>query len=292
MGKEFIIRDTETKQEKIVGTDKDRIRYTKEEDRKRYTVKKKKEEVKLVFRQYTKKELGEFIFIIYKMYEDINRHKEILTSSDLTRLIYIATFINYDGVLMESERKMMTKDNLKDKLKLSKNAFYSLYNKLINLKILIEHDNILYINPDYFFKGKFDENLPTNYNCTRLFISNIQHLYETTTNKSHKTLSVLFRIIPYINFEWNIVCKNPNERCSELVNPMTLKELGEVLDYSEKGIQKLKSELGNIKTLDNKSVIGFFTTNGNLDHWKIIISPKVIFQGNSYDKVEGFGTLF
>lgn len=292
MGKIFIVRDTETNKEKVIGTDKDRVKYSTEETRKNFTQQKKKEDNKVVFRQYTEKELGEFVFIIYKMYENINRHEEILTSSDLTRLIYIATFVNFDSVLMETERTYMTKDKLKEKLKLSKNAFNTLYNKLIKLKILIEHDKFLYINPDYFFKGKIENHLPENHRCTMLFINNIRHLYEITSTKSHKTLSTLFRVIPYLNVEWNIVCKNPNERVSDLVEPMNLKELGDILDYSEKGIQKLKSELTQIKTLDNKHVIGFFTSDGNVNHYKIVISPKIIFQGSSYEKVEGFGIVF
>lgn len=292
MGKEFIIRDTETNQERVVGTEKDGIRYSTKKERNKYKVKKEKADAKIVFRQYTEKELGEFIFIIYKMYENINRHEEILTSSDLTRLIYIATFVNFDGVLMETERTVMTKDKLKEKLRLSKNAFNDLYGKLIKLKMLIEHDKILYINPDYFFKGKIEDNLPSDYNCAMLFISNIRHLYDITSTRSHKTLSTLFRLIPYMNVEFNIVCKNPNERNSELIQPLNLKEVGEILGYSEVGIQKLKSELVNIRTKDNKHVIGFFTADGNLNHYKIIISPKIIFQGNSYEKVEGFGTLF
>jgi hypothetical protein len=277
------------------------LKYSEQDDRDAYKAYITQVEIdKTKKKYYNRGKEDKFIWIIYTLYQEINKHEEILTSSDLTRLIYISTFVDWKGRLMETEQTAMTKEKLKEKLRLSRNKFYELYKKLIDLQILIEYIDkenktiLYYINSDYFYKGKIDniESISNQQKCTRLFTKEIQYLYENTTIKSHKTLSVLFRTIPYLNVKYNIVCKNPDEVIADLIKPMTLKELGEILCYSEKGIQNLRKEFTNIKTTSNKSLIIFATADGNLNHYKIIINPKVIYGGKDYKIVEGVGTLF
>ena len=284
----------------VKATSKDGVKYSTAESREIYKkeIAQKEADGKIKV-YYSRSQEDKFIWMIYKLYQEINKYSEVLTSSDLTRLIYIATFVDWRGRLMLTEQTLMTKDLLKEKLRLSRNKFSELYKKLIDLNILIEYidndagETIYYMNPDYFFKGELDKTTFTdNKRCTRLFTKEIQHLYESTTTKSHKTLSVLFRTIPYLNIKYNIVCKNPEEMCADLIQPMTMKELGEILGYSEKRIQELRKEFTNIKTTDNKYLIVFTTSDWNINYSKIIINPKVIYSGSDYKVVEGVGSLF
>lgn len=285
----------------IKAKSSDGIKYSTNESRNEYK--------KNVIRQeagntskiyYNRSHETKFIWMIYQLYQEINKYTEILTSSDLTRLIYIATFVDWKGRLMETEKTLMTKEVLKSKLKLSRNKFAELFKKLIELNILIEYIDkkesqiIYYMNPEYFYKGEIDTKEETykQKNFTRLFTKQVQYLYENTITRSHKTLSVLFRTIPYLNIKYNIVCKNPTEFSADLINPMSLKELGQILGYSEIGIKKLREDLGNIKTMNNKHVITFASPTSDLRTLKIIVNPKVIYGGKDYRVVEGIGTLF
>lgn len=286
---------------KIRGRGSKGLKFSEEEDRDNYNKQLNRQQADSTTKKYyNRSKEDKFIWMIYKLYQSINKHEEILSSSDLTRLIYMATFVDWKGRLMETEQTPMTKEKLKEKLRLSRNKFADFYKKIIDLYILIEYidkeDNtvIYYINSEYFFKGELDDPkvFDNNQRCTRLFTKEIQHLYESTTVKSHKTLSVLFRTIPYLNIKYNIVCKNPDELSAELIKPMTMRELADILGYSEKRIQELRKEFTNIKTTDNKYLIVFTTSNWNINYSKIIINPKVIYGGIDYKVVEGVGSLF
>lgn len=286
--KEFIVRDTETNKEKVVGTEVDGITWRNKNQRKAYKKKKDKEEKVIEFKQYSKKELGTFIFIIYKIYESINRHEEILTQSDLTRLIYIATYINYNGYLMTDNNKYIDKIILKNKMNLSSKAFNSLFNKLVELEILtMPQKNLIKMNENYFKKGKIteDDKIEKNnggWSQSRLFIQNVRYLYENTPPRQHKSLSVIFRLIPYMNFRWNIVCSNPLEQEIEKINSFNLTEIATLLDYDKRQIMNLKQELSKLKTIDDLSVITFVVNYET----RIIINPRVIYQGSNYEDVK------
>jgi hypothetical protein len=102
---------------------------------------------------------------------------------------------------------------------------------------------------------------------------------------------MLFRIIPYLNNEWNIVCHNPAEVIADDVQPMTLGELSEKLGYSASHVDKLKRDLCSIKTNDGKKVIGFTDFGEDKRTFKIIINPKVIFRGTDFNNVAGIAIL-
>jgi len=286
--KEFIVRDTETNKEKVVGTEADGLTYRTKKQNEAYKKQKKKKEDIVYFKQYSKKELGSFIFIIYKIYENINRHEEILTPSDLTRLIYIATFINYNGYLMTDNNKYIDKIILKSKLNLSSKAFNNLFNKLIDLEILTTpQKNLIKMNEDYFKKGKITEDdkiekINGGWSQSRLFIQNVRHLYENTPARQHKLLSIIFRLIPYMNFRWNIICSNPLEQEIEKINSLNLTEIAILLNYDKRQIMNLKQELSKLKTIDDLSVITFVVNYET----RIIINPRVIYQGSNYEDVK------
>ena len=61
-----------------------------------------------------------FIFITYKLLTSLNIENEILTQSDITRIIYVSTYMSKSGKLMKTERTSMSKEALQEKLKLKK----------------------------------------------------------------------------------------------------------------------------------------------------------------------------
>ena len=206
------------------------------------------------------KELGGFIFTIYEIGKEFNKHDEVLTQSDLTRLVFISTYANFDGVLMETQKTVMRKKKLQELTALSRSRFQELYSKLLKLEILLEQDGRILMNEAYFFKGPIkDHDVGIADSCTRIYINTVRDLYSCTPTKSHKVLGVLFRMIPFLNIEFNIICHNPAERIADEVKPMVLGELADKLGYSCESVGKLKKELQSIKTKEGMQVVSFNT---------------------------------
>lgn len=226
-------------------------------------------------------ELGGFIFVIFEYCKGLTINEE-LTQSDLSRLFMLATFTGYDGVLMFDNATAINKTNMNKIINISESKFLEFYYKLKKLDILIEESKtILKLNKNYFFKGeikKHKDYIQKN-DYTRIYIKVIRDLYNKISARSHKQLGILFMLIPYINREWNILCENPNEPNINLITPLTLGKMMELLNYDIKNSTRIKNELLRIKTKDMQNIIAFVQTDTDFRENKILINPNVIYGG-------------
>lgn len=236
-----------------------------------------------------------FIFITYKLLTSLNIENEILTQSDITRIIYVSTYMSKSGKLMKTERTSMSKEALQEKLKLKKSEFAKLYKKIIDLDILKEKEDGLYLNQKYFYigtlKGKLDNNFENMY--IKAYIKQIRFLYENVLPKEHKQLAILFLLIPYINRKYNIICSNPLEEDANKVFPLTVKELAYILKYSDvNNFCKIILKLLNIKDLENNDILKIVMNGSGIQSASIIINPRLIYAGNDFKDVECLCVLF
>lgn len=269
----------------VVADEKDGIRFTTAEGREKATKAIKKKEIKEAMKLCRDDEFGKFIFMVYRIGEEINRHEEILTQPDLTKLVYISTYLGYDGFLVTDNHRAMSKDLLMKKLKLGDSTFRKLYSKLIDTKIFIEKNGAIYINDLYFKKGKLGS-VPNKYTATRVYIDSIRELYDKIKPNQHKQLGFLFRLIPFLNVEYNIVCTNPYEKDLQSIEPLTMKDIAIQFGYSESNINKLTNELLKIKTINGKGVIGMALNKDDKRSYKVYVNPAVIYKGENYKAVE------
>lgn len=276
--------------EKKAGTN-DGVRYSTEESREIF----KKQQIQqgadnvLKKKKLNRSTEENFLFMFYELNVDLLKYYK-LNGSNITRLIYLATYLSYTNILMLNEQTPMTKKDMQDKLKLSKNAFYDFYNQVIDCKILIEEDGSYSFNRKYFIKGNLTEMEKESY-YARAYINTIRYLYENTKPKSHKSLSVLFRAIPYLSVEYNIICQNPTETALNLIRPMSLKELGEKLGYSEIRTKELKREFKNIITTDGYYILHFVTNGSDNRKDSMFINPDVVYGGHHFKEVDILRTL-
>lgn len=291
-GDTIVVRNNEIKSTTSTGLMSYKTKESKEIYEKEKTLREEKENKKK-FRKRTKeqKAKGDFSFMVFEREKNINKYPNVLTDADLTRLIYISTYIDFTGKLVLSERTIMTKDKVKKKLGLGKTAFNELYNKLIDLKILTEKEDGIYMKETDFFRGKVKEKLPKDMECTTLYIKNIRYLYENTTSRSHKTLSLLFKMIPYLNIQWNVMCWNAFEDDVYKLNQMTLADIAKLLGYSDRAIIEVKKAFDNIKTIDGDHVIHFSTNGQDKRTYLTFVDPDVIYAGNNFEGIKGLKAL-
>ena len=148
-----------------------------------------------------------FVFHIYQACVDTFPD---MPPAHLTRLMYLATFSGYNGNLIGDNRKALTKSIIQKKMGLSKPVFYKFWDDMVSRGILVDEGVSVYLNKDIFFKGQMTNQMIASYQksnstVTRIYIKGIRELYEKATVSSHATLSYLFRVLPFVNHQHNIV---------------------------------------------------------------------------------------
>ena len=60
-----------------------------------------------------------------------------------------------------------------------------------------------------------------------------------TPQSKHTNLGYIFKLIPYVNCEYNIICHNPLEKDLDLIEPMTVGEFCEAIGYDKTNASRL-----------------------------------------------------
>lgn len=137
------------------------------------------------------------------------------------------------------------------------------------------------------FKNIKKDDIDNTY--TRLFSTNIQNMYLNTDSKNRKQLANLFRILPYINFRYNVFCENPTETDESKIIPLTWTDLARVCGYEEKkNIAKFKRDLIKLK-IYGYNVIGQFLVG---DTYQILVNPKIYYSGDNIEDIRQLYAMF
>jgi len=255
--------------------------------------KEREEKAKIINEKY--KDYGNFIWNVYNINQQIFPQ---LKASNITRLMFLSTYLNYDGYLMFNQKTIMTKENMFKLLKLSDREFRSFYKDMIENKMLCIKEDKIYINEDMFGKGKLRNTVIAKFSdkekyITRLYIDGVRDLYDKSTPHSHKTLSYLFQILPYVNRQYNIVCFNPLEEDLKEVQGMSLGQFCETIGYSNHNSSQLFRYLFEPQFIINGKLTTAmrYVVDKGLDKstYSMYINPRVYYAGNKWNEVEILG---
>ena len=234
--------------------------------------------------------LGGFVIVLFK-YGNIllEEHKEV-TPADLTKLFYIATFVNYSGYIIY-KKKFVRRKELRKILDLSINAFDTFFNKMIKIGIFEygENKNIK-INQKYFFKGSVDTDIKKYYNYSRLYVDSIRFLYENVKINNHKYMGLFFKILPYVHRQGNILCHNPECDHKE-VDYMTAGDLQKLLGFHIDTIRRFINKMLKVKLRNGQSILIFIKNDTNDKNLPVLMNPKIFYGGN-FDLPEGYNSIF
>jgi hypothetical protein len=225
-----------------------------------------------------------FVFAIYKSCEPYLENEK-LKPQDVSRLIMLATYTRYDGRLMKTEQTSMSKKDMQKIVRIKKiSAFNDFHNKLIHLGILVNEPDVYFMNSNYFFKGEMKSGISTK----KLYCNEIRYIFNSALTSTIKRLGYVFMLLPYVNYEHNIVCHNPTERDIANIKPMSLGYLADLLKMTDVGFSKFLTNIKNVE-LKNKTYLTFVGTCTDKRSSKIIINPDVMYAGKLSH--EGLSTL-
>ena len=244
------------------------------------------------YKQRLYRKQNPFIFIREQDFDDIS-------PESLTRLIFLNTFANYnDNKLMISERAPMHKKDLAKILGISPATVFRFWHE-VSPKYLQENPSgLILTDRAIFYKGDL-KNADHNSLYRRLYIRSVRTLYRSISDTKYvKHLGYIFRLLPLINLEYNILCYNPAETNIEDIQPITLSEFCSLIHYNSENVDKLLNIYRRIrfevpgKPNKTERFISFVSDGISRGKSCIIVNPRILFNGSDYSKVEALGLFY
>lgn len=225
-------------------------------------------------------ENGGFVFTFFKQSRMISERFPTLNNADIARLMYIGTYIAWQtGRLQYDNGKVIDRQGFEKLTGLSQKRARELFNRYVDEGILSEQQDGIYMNATVFYRGNVSDikHEVIDLQYTRLFKKTVRDLYEKSNGRTVGQLALVYSVLPFLNFATNIVCYNPDESDTDLVKPMNLEKLAEILEYGNPS--KLKAALNRVK-IDDKVVFGFFENVNDRRQKRITVNPRVVYSGN------------
>jgi hypothetical protein len=262
---------------------------------------KHKQELDKEMAEFIKENEGAYSHLIYKYGTTIFREleekvPESKSNTHVIRFIVLASHITFGGKLFDSNKNRIKKSSLKNIWgTTSKNSINETYNLLMECGYIYEtEEGYLMINEDMVIKGEIAECIKElkkqdgRYTCTRIFMKNIQDMFDNTEPRQRKILANLFKVLPYINFKYNVFCENPTETDETKLELLNWTDLARICGYDETKVTRFKKDLMNLKVY-GYDVIGEFNRSTGKT---IVVNPKVYYGGDDTKDVEWLYRLF
>lgn len=237
----------------------------------------RKEEDKKTCKRLAQNERGYFTMMLYEMQKALELG---VSKPNVTRLMYLATYMDYDNLLRAGNNVPMDKKSMQRCLKLKDDTFRNFFNDCTKANLLLYYEYKFYLNPDIFKRGRITDEQAKNGNTMFLYHKGIREIYENSTLSEHKTLSYIFLLIPYVNQTFNVVCENPKEESFLAMNCLDWNDIAEVLQIN--AIRNLKMKFKKY-TVGGKYV---FVDSSTENKSFIFINPQIYYTGKNWEQVE------
>lgn len=238
---------------------------------------KQKEREKTIYRRIEQSERGYFTMMLYEMKKALELG---VSRPNVARLMYLATYMDYDNYLRAGNNSLMNKKSMQKCLKLKDDTFRNFYNECIDSQIIFYKSNKYMLNPLIFRRGQITKKQAQNNDTMFLYHKGIREIYENSSISEHKTLAYVFLIIPYVNQTFNVVCENPKEESFQEMNCLSWDDFGTVLQI--KAIRNAKMKFKKI-TVGGQYVFVDASTDSKSF---IFINPQIYYTGKNWAQVE------
>lgn len=213
-----------------------------------------------------------------------------LQPQDVARLVFLATFMDYEGILKSGDNYLSI-DDLPDLLEISKSTFDRLWVKIQGRYIVQSKDGSLTV-VDGFLRGK-QKNIRER--LTKVFIRQLQALYRNTPKTKRRLFGYVFQLLYCVNVEYNILSKNPLETELDRVEPLTIKEFATMIGYDESQVARLEKAYSEVTFMCDGRLQHFcaFVDRGrNADGRFVVVNPRIFYAGKCHEQVDVLGLFF
>lgn len=246
------------------------------------------------FKELQQEYLGSFVFFLFS---DINTLASELNDNDLVKFIYLGTYVKSDGALrLDNNKTCITKDMLKALLGMSRNKALDFYKNMREKNLITQNkDGELRINPHYFFRGQNKDYKKLTgeklKEFARLYTKSTRALYEETNSRNYKGLAMTYKLLPFTNWKFNVLCENINETNEELIKPLNLSKVLEILGWKKNNIKKLLTDLMATK-IQGYNVFLRVGHEWDIMTDNIIVNPLAYYRGTEPVELSRLLSLF
>lgn len=247
------------------------------------------------FKELEDEYLGNFVFYVFK---NIDKLETILNDNYLVKFLYCCSYVKKNGTLMlDNNITYINRKKLKGLLKIGDKTFNKFYRILKDNELIKEQDNKIYININICWRGSKKEH-ETIINgkfkdFTRLYIKTIRELYENTPLRHHKQISIVYKLIPYTNWQYNILCTidTVEEIDKNKIKPLRINDIMDILKYNKTHITRFKKNFYSLK-YNEYNIFGTVQFESDFLKSFIIVNPVFFYRGNDPDNLNYLITLF
>lgn len=228
--------------------------------------------------------LGNFFFVVSDAdFSDI-------MPEVIAKLVYLSTYMDYNNQLMLTQRTPMKYNDLSVVLGVSNATVWRFWNAVSPKYIYKDKEGGLYVNGKIFKRGKMQTKEYVMWQ--QCYINGIRTLYKALDMRNHKHFGYLFKLLPYVNVEHNILCWNPWEEDLDKIKPMTLFEFCEEIGYDYSHLDELLSIYRSMRFEVNGKHERFFAIvyDGRYRiNARMFVNPRIMYNGNNYINVQNLG---
>lgn len=215
---------------------------------------KQRETQRRIIKQKGEGRKGSFFFSVMDRMSYVT---SVLTPAQCGYLLALTSHVNFEGLLVRSEKDTtpLTQSEMQKALKLpstKRSTFTDFLDACLNHGIIkrVENEGIAtyYVESGFHFKGKKGEDA-----VVRTYITQLREMYKEV---GAHDVGLLYRLIPFIHVDSNILCANPNEKDARKVVKFSRKTLSEAIDVNPMTITRATTRM----VYDGKSVFAKITT--------------------------------
>ena len=215
---------------------------------------------------------------IWVLYDGLCEYYPDIKPQNITRLMYIVTYLSYEGYLINDNHTYMNKKSLYKKLNISRQEADRFYKDMIDNNIFVKHDNKIYVNDNCFSKGNIYKSSKYRRNITKIYVDYIRNIYTNCPVSSHKHLGYIFKIMPYVHIQYNILCKNPHEKKYSKILPLSLEDFCRIIHYSKAKKNRVLQELASRFNINGQPLLNYVEATNKTKC--IFIHPNVFYAGD------------
>lgn len=260
-----------------------KVHYAKKQDEKIL------KEMKIA-KEYSEK--GNFIWNAYTMQQVFLPD---LSPSATNKIVYLSTYLGYKGYLMYDNNKPVKKKDLGRLLWVSDSRARCFWKEANEANLIWESDGLVWLNPNVFDKGQIPEGRVEelrneNMRLTRFYVQGVRTLYENSTNPNNKNMAYIFKVLPFVNWKYNVCCTNPDEEDPAKVNLLQLGDFADLIGYGRGNSKALSRVLFdpmfNFNGRDECAVRYVLCKDFSPEHYSIFINPRVYYGGRNSSDVD------
>lgn len=181
-----------------------------------------------------------------------------ISDSLLVKIIYLLTYLDCKSnmlVIQDSPSEAwrpMQKEDVRNVIRLHRCKFPCFWDELLSSGIISENIHGELTACGNFCGSEVCKLSAIGMSQVKIYSRPIRYAYENMDVRSHRYLSYLYRLIPYINLKYNILCLNPSEVIKDQIHPLSTKELCTLVGIAERkdNEKRLMDELSRLSFAD------------------------------------------